>query len=213
MRATTYNSDASQTTSSMRPFANHNPLTDAQIERLDSFLRKNKNAMNLEEIDGFFTALVCGPELVMPIEYLPHVWGKGKSQDGIFRNLDQAQEILGLLNRHWNTIAKTLYEGEAYVPLMHEDENGSMTGNEWAKGFLRGMGLRRDTWNQLLDDEEHGRSLVSVFMLAHEHDPDTKFRRPPISSEKRQDVLTRLAAGVTLAYRYFRPKHRAHAKA
>ena len=145
---------------------------------------KNMKAMNLEQIDGFFTALVCGPEVVMPGEYLPYVWGNEKSLDGVFENLEEAQEILGLLNRHWNTIAKTLYEGGVYLPLMHEDENGSVTGNEWAKGFLRGMGLRRGSWNRLLDDEEHGGGLVPVFMLAHENDPDPLLRPPPISSRE-----------------------------
>jgi len=198
--------------SPMQPFAGHNPLTDDEFARLDSFLCKNMKAMNLEEIDGFFTALVCGPEVVMPGEYLPYVWGNEKSQDGVFRNLDQAQEILGLLHRHWNTIAKTFYEGGVYLPLMHEDENGSVTGNDWAKGFLRGMSLRRGSWNRLLDDEDHAGSLVPVIMLAHENDPDPLLRPPPISAEKRQDILTRLAAGVTLAYRYFRPKRRAQAK-
>jgi len=129
----------------MQPFARHNPLTDDEFARLDAFLdnTKNSRAMNLEQIDGFFTALICGPEVVMPGEYLPYVWGNEQTQDGIFENLEEAQEILSLLNRHWNTIAKTLYEGGVYLPLMHEDENGSVTGNEWAKGFLRGMGLRR----------------------------------------------------------------------
>jgi yecA family protein len=26
-------------------------------------------------LDGFFTALVIGPELVLPSQYLPMVWG------------------------------------------------------------------------------------------------------------------------------------------
>jgi hypothetical protein len=35
--------------------------------------------MSLEMLDGFFTALVIGPELVLPSQYLPVVWG---SADG-----------------------------------------------------------------------------------------------------------------------------------
>jgi len=199
----------------MQPFARHNPLTDDECVRLDEFLdnTKSSRAMNLEQIDGFFTGLICGPEVVMPGEYLPYVWGNEKSQDGVFEDLQEAQEILGLLNRHWNTIAKTLYEGGVYLPLMREGENGLVTGNEWAKGFLRGMGLRRDNWDQLLDEEKHCGSLIPIFMLAHEHDPDSNLRPLPISPDEREDILARLAAGVTLAYRYFRPQHRARAKA
>jgi yecA family protein len=31
--------------------------------------------MSLEMLDGFFTALVIGPELMLPSQYLPAVWG------------------------------------------------------------------------------------------------------------------------------------------
>ena len=119
----------------MRPFARHDPLTDSEFERIDAFLRKTNNgrAMSVEEMDGFFTALVCGPEVVMPGEYLPHVWGNEKSQDGIFESFEEAQEILGLLNRHWNTIAKTFYEGGVYLPVVGVRENGLVKGNEWAR--------------------------------------------------------------------------------
>jgi len=35
--------------------------------------------------------------------------------------IDEANEILGLMLRHWNTIASALREGEVYVPLLLED--------------------------------------------------------------------------------------------
>jgi uncharacterized protein len=36
--------------------------------------------MNVEELDGFFAALVAGPEVVMPSQYLPEVFG-GEGSD------------------------------------------------------------------------------------------------------------------------------------
>jgi uncharacterized protein len=35
-----------------------------------------------------------------------------------FGSLDEANEILGLMMRHWNTIASTLYRDEVYVPFL-----------------------------------------------------------------------------------------------
>lgn len=76
--------------------------------------------MNLEALDGFFTALVCGPETVMSSEYLPVVWGQKREDDGpVFESPAQAQRILSLLRRHWNTIASTLNAGEPYAPLLY----------------------------------------------------------------------------------------------
>ncbi len=46
-------------------------LTDAEFDRLGDFLGtcKGGESMNLEELDGFFAALIAGPEAVMPSEY------------------------------------------------------------------------------------------------------------------------------------------------
>ena len=41
------------------------PLTDAEFERLSGILARfdNKQPMNLEQLDGFLAALICGPEI------------------------------------------------------------------------------------------------------------------------------------------------------
>jgi uncharacterized protein len=44
--------------------------------------------------------------------------------------------------RHWNTIASTLHKGEAYMPLLLQDENAVAHGNDWARGFMQGMNMR-----------------------------------------------------------------------
>ena len=51
------------------------PLTDAEVDRLDEILKRfgNKRAMNLEMLDGFFAALISGPDNVPPSEYLPEI--------------------------------------------------------------------------------------------------------------------------------------------
>ena len=61
----------------MSAFAQPEPLTDAELDRLGDFLKgcKGGEAMNLEELDGFFSVLIAGPETVMPSEYHPEVFG------------------------------------------------------------------------------------------------------------------------------------------
>jgi uncharacterized protein len=144
---------------------------------------------------------------------LPYVWGNEQSNDGVFQSLEEAQEVLNLSLRHWNAIASTLNKGRVYFPFLLEDEDGLALGNDWAKGFLRGMGLRRASWNELVVDEQHGGSLVPIFTLAYEHDSDPKLRPPPISRKKREDILAELAVGIPEIYEYFRTERRASAKA
>jgi len=188
-------------------------LTDAELDRLGDFLKscKGGKAMNVETLDGFFAAFIAGPEIVMPSEYNREVFGGEMSDACEFSSLDEAKEILGLLMRHWNTIAGALFKGEVYVPLLLEDEDGTAHGNDWAQGFMRGMGMRHDGWAELVDDEEHGGCLIPMMVLCHEHDEDPEMRPEPISPEKREEVIAHMAAGLLGAYRYFRSRREARA--
>jgi uncharacterized protein len=181
------------------------PLTDAEFDRLADFLKscKGGRAMNVEQLDGFFAALIAGPETVMPSEYFPEVFGGEMSETCKFASLAEANEILGLMMQHWNSIARTLNR-EVYLPLLLQDENGVAHGNDWAHGFIRGTLMRHDGWLELVNDEEHGGCLIPMMMLHHEHDEDPEMRPKPITLEKREKAIAYMAAGLLGAYQYFR---------
>jgi uncharacterized protein len=115
------------------------------------------------------------------------------------------QDFLSLIMRHWNVIADTLHSGEVFLPLLLQDKNGIAPANDWAKGFLRGMELRKADWAALLDDEEHGGWLVPILALAHEHDRDPEMRpyKEPVDAEATEKLIVGAAAGVTGIYRHF----------
>jgi uncharacterized protein len=190
----------------MTTFTQNEPLTDAELDRLGDFLKscKGGKAMNVEALDGFFSALIAGPETVMPSEYYGEVFGGEMSDACEFRSLDEANEILGLMMRHWNGIAATLHKGEIHVPMIFEDEKGELHGNDWARGFMRGMQMRHNAWSELINDEKYGGSLTPMMMLYHEHDEDPEMRPDPIAPDKREQVIAFMAAGLMNAYEYFR---------
>ena len=142
----------------VRTFTQNEPLTDAELDRLGDFLKscKGGQAMNVEALDGFFAALIAGPEIVMPSEYYSEVFGGEMSETCEFASLDEANEILGLMMRHWNTIAAALNKDEVYGLILLQDENGVAHGNDWAHGFMRGTLMGHDGWAELVEDEEHG---------------------------------------------------------
>ena len=183
------------------------PLTDAELERLGSILERfgDKQAMNLEQIDGFLSALICCPDLVPPSEYLPKIWGGDIVLEEGFAAQPMLKDCLSLIMRHWNAIVDTLQSGEVYLPLLLEDENGISHANDWANGFMRGMELGKEDWAELVNDLEHGGSLVPIFTLAHEHDPDPAMRpyKEPISAELRDKLIVGAAAGMNEIYHYF----------
>src|SRR5271166_4314011 len=110
-------------------------LTDKEFDRLEELLLQSDGveAMNLEELDGFFAALICGPEIVLPSEYLPEIWGfESGGGDVPFDDLEELQEFLDLLMRHWNSIASTLSSGEIFLPVLLEGDDGTTYANDWA---------------------------------------------------------------------------------
>lgn len=78
------------------------PLTDAEFDRLDEVLKRfgDKRAMNLEQLDGFFAALICGPNIVPPSEYLPKIWGDDMINEGVFSAQPMLEEFISLVTRH-----------------------------------------------------------------------------------------------------------------
>ena len=176
------------------------PLADTELDHLSAVLERfgDKRSMNLEQLDGFLAALICGPELVPPSKYLPKIWGN--------QTVFDVQVFMSLLMRHWNAIADTLNSGEMYLPLLLEDESGIIHGNDWANGFLRGMEFGKEDWALLLEDEDHGGWLVAIFALANEHNPDPKMRpyKDPISTELRETLIVSAAAGTMQIYQYFK---------
>jgi len=179
------------------------PLTDSELERLEDFLHdmNPEEAMSLEEMDGFLCSLICSPELVPVSEYLPHLWG-GEHNEFSFKSRGEAQEFLNLVMRHWNTIAATLLREEPYPVLVGEFEDGSVSGQEWALGFLQGVHLREKSWQPLLDDEQFGVLLFPVMLLAE--DEEHRLTSGPFLQEERDAALDALATTVLSIYRYFR---------
>ncbi len=80
-------------------------LSEAELDQLaDHLAALGPEAMNLERLDGYFSALHCSPELLMPNEYLGPVLGAGEG----FADEAQANEVMGLVMRHWNTVGHEL---------------------------------------------------------------------------------------------------------
>lgn len=71
------------------------PAAGVGFEALDAFLSSEDappESMQLSDLDGFLTGIAIGPELVMPSEWLPVVWG---GEEPVFADGDQAQAVLG----------------------------------------------------------------------------------------------------------------------
>jgi uncharacterized protein len=192
--------------------AGRQALTDEEFDELERFLGgiRNERAMSVEELDGFFCALVAGPELVMPSEYLGEVWGGELPDENAFESEAAATAILGLVMRHWNAIIAEFESETVYGPLFDAPDERGVPGRRWARGFMRGARLRWHGWRHLFTNENEGQ-LVMIAVVAGE--VDAAFPNEPLTEDQASELRITLAAGAARAYRHFAAERRAAARA
>ncbi|MCI3181618.1 YecA family protein [Caulobacter sp. CCUG 60055] len=125
-------------------------------------------AMTLSELDGLLTGLIVCPDLIMPHEWLPLVWGD--EEDGeelIFDSQNQVQALMGSVMAHYNAIADTLSRCPAkYRPILEIDEcNGDVLWEVWADGFNQAMALRPGAWTEILSDDNHVSLALGMMVI------------------------------------------------
>lgn len=184
-------------------------LADREYDRLKAVLCSfaGQNAMDLEEMDGFFAALICGPVTIAPSVYLDEIWG---GEEVPFDTVEDFNEFLNLAMRHWNFIARELGSKDMIFVLWLEVREGEELprGNRWARGFLRGIDLCREEWDEIFEDEDKFKFLLSVMCLVHENDPDPELRtwKTPPDPELREKVIIGLSVTAQRFYDYFRSR-------
>ena len=192
-------------------------LADAEIDRLAELLdgMPSDEAMDIETVDGYFSALHCAPTMVSMGLVIDNVLGGASESAAGEASADAVTECIALLMRHWNAIGAGLSGSRAddpdtfHMPVLFEDDAGVVRGYDWAVGFWRGMRHDFVAWKDLIDDPDHGGAVLPMMALAHEHDPDPALRPAPFGNdERRVDIVTHMCAGLHSAYRYFAEQRR-----
>ncbi|MBN1278390.1 MAG: YecA family protein [Chlorobiaceae bacterium] len=153
----------------------NSPVTGAELGELESFLLSAsapKSAMDLDMLDGFFTALASGPESLEPERWLPLVWGPEAESAPDFASIDEMQKVLALMVRYKQVVETVLsVDPESYLPLFSRcsfsdtsEERAAV--ENWAKGFLLGIEPLRETWQPLFEEDTEFSALAPLFLLA-----------------------------------------------
>ena len=136
------------------------PLSEKEFDELDKFLlseRSSDDAMTMDTLHGYLTAVLIGPETIMPSEWLPKVWGEDASAEPQWKNKQEAERIMGLIMRFMNEIAITFEVApKEFEPLFceHEHEGDTLIDAEaWCWGFWEGMELRPGSWNRIWESD------------------------------------------------------------
>lgn len=84
-------------------------LLDKQLASLP----EHSDPMLISELDGFLAGILVCPDLIMPGDWLPMVWG-GSDEDAVpvFENARQLEKLVGLIMEHYNATVEDLHRGQ-----------------------------------------------------------------------------------------------------
>lgn len=136
------------------------PLDQDELAQLDEFLLsrvaeeeesddEDPGVISISELDGLLTALVSGPVLPTPDQWMPIVWGDFEPE---WESEQEFQHYINLMMRHMNTVAATLVEApQEFEPLfLQDDEDGEaiLIVDDWCEGYVKGVTLELDQWRK-----------------------------------------------------------------
>jgi uncharacterized protein len=182
------------------------PLDQVDLEALDRFLMSDRSpsiSMMLSDLDGFLTGIAIGPELVLPSEWLPLVWG-GEAPE--FADESEAKAVLGAIMGRYNEILRQI-DHDAFEPIFWAARDGTLIAADWAEGFLQAIMLRMDAWDRLLKSKRDGQLLIPILALCGDQSGDSLLGLPPEDEDRIMEKAAELIpACVTAIAAYWRGK-------
>jgi uncharacterized protein len=128
------------------------------LEKLLADLESDE-AMLLTQLDGFLAGILICPDLILPGEWLPMVWG-GSDSDAALESKKEAEQLIALILQHYNSIVADLQRGPGhYAPLFDIDmRNDEVLWEIWIDGFDTARQLRAESWAEISGGDAKARN-------------------------------------------------------
>jgi len=174
------------------------PAGPVDLEALDQFLISDaspEDCMQISDLDGFLTGIAIGPELVVPSEWLPMVWG---GEEPVFEDAEQARTVIGTIMSRYNEILRVLdTDPEAYAPIFWEGPDGELIAADWAEGFADAIRLRQAAWQPLFEDRQANVMLTPIMVLSDDPEGGSPLEGDPeVGAALRDEAANRIPACV-----------------
>ncbi len=170
------------------------PLGDDELDRLDEFLQSEETppaCMTLSELDGFLTAILIGPNTLLPSQWLSEVWGETEDDPMQFASEERMRDILDLIMRLYNQRASDLVEdNDLYDPIVYEYEEDGQTRRvieDWCYGFMTGLSLDAEGWDPIFLDDEEAALLTPMLLYGTETGIEERKANPQLA-ERHEDL-------------------------
>jgi uncharacterized protein len=117
--------------------------------------------LSVEYINGYLASILCAPDMIVPSRWLPLLLGD-ENEIGNFKEIDEAQQFIGLLMDLYNDIAKSIMD-KTFEPVFSLEKISIEpdTSQSWCKGFLLGL----NHWSDDFAADETTRSLIMPMLI------------------------------------------------
>jgi uncharacterized protein len=165
--------------------------------------RSPPDCVMLSDLDGFLSGIAIGPELVLPSEWLPLVWG-GEAPE--FADESEATAVLGAIMGRYNEILRQI-DHDAVEPIFWATRDGTLIAADWAEGFLQAIMLRMDAWDRLLKSKRDGQLLIPILALCGDENGESLLDVTPDEEDRfMEEAAELIPACVTAIAAYWRGK-------
>ena len=174
------------------------PVEGMALDALDTFLSDQSppDSMMLSDLDGFLTAIAIGPEVIIPSEWLPIIWGY---DEPVFTDEAEAQAVLGGILSRYNTIHHEIASG-IFEPILWSDADGTVIGTDWAEGFMmQGVGLRATKWERLFRSEDGAGLIFPILTLCGDENGESLLGLEPEDEDRIVAEAATLFTGCAMA--------------
>ncbi len=181
------------------------PLSNEEIDFLnDTFLKYGNDASILDtsELDGFLTAIVSGPNMLVPSQWYPEIWG-GEANQPEWESASEVERFFRLVIQHMSNTAEMLMESpegfEALLNINALSEKQILIVEEWCFGYMKGVTLGK--WPKLESDMQKLLDVIALYGL-EENFPTLHDLTP----DQHQKTISEIESAARKLHAYFLEK-------
>jgi len=185
----------------------NDPLTDEELDFLERFLSGKAvcdDAMDAVMLHGFLTAVISGPNLIMPGTVLPWVWdARHATRQPRFLSAGRARKVTGLIFQYWNDINDTLnhcpdlFKPPLRMTVWEGEEVPAL--EAWCEGYSKGIDIDREAWEPLIERHPEWFNVILLFGTAAGYQ---ELLHRDYTVEQRRSFVLQLAASALNIHRY-----------
>ena len=196
------------------------PLSENEINELDSFLMSDATSnetMMLSCLDGFLTAIISGPVMLKPSDWLPRIWGPSKEDAPTFDTNTKEERVIDLIMRHYNGINWNLHQDTDHfepvfdINVYDDDPREYVDGELWAHGYMTAIDMQLECWKPVIDSK-HGIKMLRPIQLLGAAEITPEDEALVQTPTQREELSKQISASVGWIYKFWAPNRRAVAE-